>query len=83
MIGERIALLTPREKEVLQGIFEGKLTKVIAQELGIDGDDLRRPQILGAIDSSPQGRVVVKADMFRPHAEDELRRCYILMDGGH
>ena len=35
MIGERIALLTPREKEVLQGIFEGKLTKVIVQELGI------------------------------------------------
>lgn len=34
-IGERIALLTPREKEVLQGIFEGKLTKVIADELGI------------------------------------------------
>jgi FixJ family two-component response regulator len=33
--GERIALLTPREKEVLQGIFEGKLTKVIAEELGI------------------------------------------------
>ena len=25
----------PREKEVLQGIFEGKLTKVIAGELGI------------------------------------------------
>jgi len=35
LIGERIALLTPREKEVLQGIFEGKLTKVIAEELGI------------------------------------------------
>lgn len=34
-IGERIAQLTPREKEVLQGIFEGKLTKVIAEELGI------------------------------------------------
>ncbi len=34
-IGERIGLLTPREKEVLQGIFEGKLTKVIAEELGI------------------------------------------------
>jgi len=34
-IGERMALLTPREKEVLQGIFEGKLTKVIAEELGI------------------------------------------------
>ncbi len=34
-IGDRIALLTPREKEVLQGIFEGKLTKVIADELGI------------------------------------------------
>lgn len=33
--GERMALLTPREKEVLQGIFEGKLTNVIAEELGI------------------------------------------------
>ena len=35
MIGERMAQLTPREKEVLQGIFEGKITKVIADELGI------------------------------------------------
>ena len=34
-LGERLAQLTPREKEVLQGIFEGKLTKVIAEELGI------------------------------------------------
>lgn len=34
-VGERMARLTPREKEVLEGIFEGKLTKVIADELGI------------------------------------------------
>lgn len=34
-IGERMALLTPREREVLQGVFEGKLTKVIADELNI------------------------------------------------
>ncbi len=34
-IGERVAQLTTREKEVLQGIFEGKITKVIADELGI------------------------------------------------
>ena len=34
-IGERMALLTPREKEVLEGVFEGKLTKTIASELGI------------------------------------------------
>lgn len=33
--GERIAQLTPREKEVLQGIFDGKVTRVIADELGI------------------------------------------------
>lgn len=34
-IGERMALLTPREREVLEGVFEGKLTKVIASELNI------------------------------------------------
>lgn len=34
-IGERMALLTPREREVLKGVFEGKLTKTIAHELGI------------------------------------------------
>ncbi|OHC66439.1 MAG: hypothetical protein A3H93_16810 [Rhodocyclales bacterium RIFCSPLOWO2_02_FULL_63_24] len=34
-IGERMALLTPREREVLAGVFEGKLTKTIAQELNI------------------------------------------------
>lgn len=34
-IGERMALLTPREREVLEGVFEGKLTKVIAHDLGI------------------------------------------------
>ena len=34
-IGERMSLLTPRETEVLNGVFEGKLTKVIADELGI------------------------------------------------
>ncbi len=34
-IGERKALLTPREREVLEGVFDGKLTKVIAHELGI------------------------------------------------
>lgn len=34
-IGERMSLLTPREKDVLQGIFDGKITKVIADELGI------------------------------------------------
>lgn len=34
-IGKLISQLTSREKEVLQGIFEGKITKVIADELGI------------------------------------------------
>lgn len=34
-VGERMALLTPREREVLEGVFEGKLTKVIANDLGI------------------------------------------------
>lgn len=34
-VGERMALLTPREREVLEGVFAGKVTKVIAHELGI------------------------------------------------
>lgn len=34
-MSERMSLLTPREREVLEGVFEGKLTKVIAHELGI------------------------------------------------
>ena len=34
-IGERMALLTPREREVLEGIFDGKVTKVIADEMHI------------------------------------------------
>ena len=34
-IGERMASLTPREREVLEGVIEGKLTKVIAGELNI------------------------------------------------
>ncbi|WP_456412310.1 response regulator transcription factor [Thiolapillus sp.] len=32
---ERFALLTPREREVLQGIVDGKLNKIIAYDLGI------------------------------------------------
>jgi FixJ family two-component response regulator len=34
-IAERMALLTPREREVLEGMLEGKLTKVIAGEMDI------------------------------------------------
>jgi FixJ family two-component response regulator len=34
-IGERMALLTPREREVLDAMLEGKLTKVIASEMDI------------------------------------------------
>ncbi len=32
---ERYALLTPRERDVMQGIVDGKLNKVIAYDLGI------------------------------------------------
>lgn len=34
-ITERMSHLTPRERQVLEGVFEGKLTKVIAFEMGI------------------------------------------------
>lgn len=75
MIGERIALLTPREKEVLQGIFEGKLTKVIAQELGIGvrtAETYRQliMQKLQAGSVAELVRIVVEA-MPRLHTPDE------------
>ena len=34
-ISERMSYLTPRERQVLEGVFEGKVTKVIASEMGI------------------------------------------------
>jgi len=34
-IGERMALLTPREREVLEGLIAGSANKVIAYDLGI------------------------------------------------
>ena len=72
LIGERMALLTPREKDVLQGIFEGKLTKVIADELGIGvrTAETHRQLIMQKLEAGSIAelvRIVVDV-MPRPHA---------------
>src|SRR5262245_19834663 len=40
-------------------------------ERRVDGHDLRRAQILAAIDRPAQGRVVIEVDVLRPHAQSE------------
>lgn len=68
-IGERMALLTPREREVLKGVFEGKLTKVIAHELGISQRtaETYRHLIMQKLQVGSTAEVVRLAMEFMPH----------------
>lgn len=68
-MGERMALLTPREREVLKGVFEGKLTKVIAHELGISQRtaETYRHLIMQKLQVGSTAEVVRLAMEFMPH----------------
>ena len=67
-IGERMALLTPREKEVLEGVFEGKVTKVIAHELGISQRtaETYRHMIMQKLDAGSLAELVRMTMEFMP-----------------
>ena len=68
-IGERMLLLTPREKEVLAGIFEGKLTKVIADEMGISQRtaETYRHMIMQKLQAGSVAELVRMSMEFMPH----------------
>lgn len=69
-IEQRISTLTPREKEVMEGILEGKLNKIIADDLDIS---VRTVEIhranamhkLEARNSSEMIRMVLSSDSYR------------------
>jgi len=66
----RLAALTPREREVMEGIVAGKLNKVIAHELGVSVRtvEVHRARVLeklGARNSSDMIRLVLSAESYR------------------
>lgn len=74
-IGERMALLTPREREVLEGVFEGKLTKTIAQELNISQRtaETYRHLIMQKLQAGSIAELVRMAMEFMPWSSQETQ----------
>ena len=69
-IEQRIASLTPRERQVIEGIFEGKLNKIIADDLDISVRtvEIHRANALdkiGARNSSDMIRLVLSSRSYR------------------
>jgi RNA polymerase sigma factor (sigma-70 family) len=59
-IAERIALLTPREREVMELVIEGKANKVIAQVLGISQRtvEIHRARVMDKIQAGSVSQLV-------------------------
>ena len=59
-IAERIALLTPREREVMELVIEGKANKVIAQDLGISQRtvEIHRARVMDKIQAGSVSELV-------------------------
>jgi len=69
-IEERIASLTPREREVMEGILEGKLNKIVADDLDISVRtvEIHRANVfkkLEARNSSELVRMVLSTNRYR------------------
>jgi FixJ family two-component response regulator len=69
-IEQRIASLTPRERQVVEGILEGKLNKIIADDLDISVRtvEIHRANALdkiGARNSSDMIRLVLSSHSYR------------------
>jgi FixJ family two-component response regulator len=69
-IEDRLARLTPREREVMEGILEGKLNKVIGHELGMSTRtvEVHRARVmdkLGVRNASEMVRLVLTSPQYR------------------
>jgi len=69
-IEDRLARLTPREREVMEGILEGKLNKVIGHELGMSTRtvEVHRARVmdkLGVRNASEMVRLVLTSPEYR------------------
>jgi len=69
-IDDRLARLTPREREVMEGILEGKLNKVIGHELGMSTRtvEVHRARVmdkLGVRNASEMVRLVLTSPQYR------------------
>ncbi len=69
-IEDRVASLTPREREVMEGILQGKLNKVIAYDLGVSVRtvEVHRAHVLeklAARNTSDMVRLVLSTESYR------------------
>ncbi|MCP1676507.1 FixJ family two-component response regulator [Natronocella acetinitrilica] len=69
-VEKRLSTLTPREREVMEGILSGKLNKVIAYDMGVSVRtvEVHRAHLLeklGARNSSDMVRLVLSTDAYR------------------
>lgn len=69
-IERRLAMLTPREREVMEGILEGKFNKMIASDMDVSirTVEVHRAHVLdklGARNSSDMVRLVLSTNVYR------------------
>lgn len=69
-VEKRLATLTPREREVMEGILKGKLNKIIAYDMGVSVRtvEVHRAHVLeklGARNSSDMVRLVLSTDPYK------------------
>jgi two-component system response regulator FixJ len=64
MIGKRLALLTPREFEVLRGVIAGKLNKQIAAELDVGEKTVKvhRGRVMGKMNADSVAELMLLAE---------------------
>ncbi len=71
-IAARLALLTPRETEVMKGIVKGKLNKVIAADLGLSTRtvEIHRARIMGKMQVRSLSNLVQMVLFVQPNQQE-------------